>query len=147
MSKMMSMVAVLMLALVLAACGGAAPAGNTPATGDTPEAVAKAFVEATFSGNIEAAKGQVCAAMAAALSGDTAGALGAMSGAEVDFSGVTYTASDVTDTSATVTVGGVMKVTVSGATQEMNFADMGPAAAFPLTKENGAWKVCQATPS
>lgn len=143
MSKLMSMVAVLMMALVLAACGGAAPAGTTT-TGDTPEAVAKAFVEATFSGNIEAARGVVCAAMAAELTDEAASAMAAMGEAEMDFSGLTFTPSDVTDTSATVTVGGKLKVTVAGASQELDFATMGSSAAFPLVKENGAWKVCQA---
>lgn len=147
MSKWMSMIAVLMLALVLAACGGgAAPAATQPAAQtDTPESVAKTFVEATFSGNIESARTVVCAAMAAELTDEAAAAMSAMAEATMDFSGLTFTASDVTDTSATVTVGGVLKMTMGEESQDLNFADMGPNAAFPLVKENGAWKVCQTT--
>jgi len=135
MYKWMSTVAILMMATILAACGGA------PATtgGGTPEAATKTFVEASFSGNIEAARTVVCAAMAAMLTDEAAATMSAMAGVETDFSGLIFTASDVTDTSANVTVSGIMKI----AGQEMNFADMVPGAAFPLIKEGGAWKVCQ----
>jgi PBP1b-binding outer membrane lipoprotein LpoB len=146
---MMSIVAVLMLALVLAACGGGTPAvaaTQAPAvSAETPESVAKTFVEATFSGNIDSAKTVVCAAMAAELTDEAAAAMSAMAEAEMDFSGLTFTASDVTDTTATVTVSGILKMTMAGVTQDMDFSDMGPGAAFPLVKEGGARKVCQVT--
>jgi len=141
MKKSLGLVAVLMMAFVLAACGGAAPAGDS----GSPEASAKGFVEATFSGNIEAAKTFACTAALAQLTDESAAAMSAMADAEVDFSGLTYTVSDATDTTANVTVGGIMKMTLAGTTQDLDFATMGDSAKFPMVKENGVWKACPAS--
>jgi hypothetical protein len=146
MKKWMSLIAAMLLVSVLAACGGAAPASGTTA-GASPDAVAKTFIEASFTANLEAARGVVCAAMASILTDDSAAAMQEMmSEASPDFTGLTYTVSDQTDTTATVSVGGTLKMTVAGVSQDVNFADMGPAATLTMVKEGDAWKVC-AVPS
>jgi hypothetical protein len=146
MKKWMSLIAAMLLVSVLAACGGAAPAGGGTTAGAGPEAVAKTFIEASFTANLEAARSVACAALTATLTDETAASMQEMmSEANPDFSALTYTVSDQTDTSATVTVGGTLKMTVAGVTQDMNFADMGPAAILPIVKEGDAWKVCPAS--
>jgi len=132
------MIAVLMMATILAACGGA------PATtgGGTPEAGAKAFVEALYGGDAAATRASICAAAVATMTDEATAAINsAMGGAELDLSGVTYAASDVTDTTATVTLSGAMKLTIAGTTSEVPMAQSG-FGSLKMLKEGGAWKAC-----
>lgn len=150
MKKLMTIITAVLLVAVLAACGGAAPAGDTTTGGGgSPEDAAKAFMEATFAGDGEAMRAAVCAAQRAQITDEVveqmASAMGgaAAAGAEMDYSGLTYTASDVTENSANVTIGGNITVTVAGQSQSMDASQMGMPP-LPVTREDGAWKVCQA---
>ena len=150
MKKLMTIMTAILLVAVLAACGGAAPADNPSTTGGgSPEDAAKAFMEATFAGDGEAMRAAVCAAQRAQITDEVveqmASAMGgaAAAGAEMDYSGLTYTASDVTENSANVAIGGNITVTVAGQSQSMDASQMGMPP-LPVTREDGAWKVCQA---
>jgi hypothetical protein len=122
----------LILAISVAACGGGSSASNA----GKPEDAAKAMFDTLFAGKDIAS--MLCSSQQSQASTikDTFSRL-ADANATVDTSGLTYTASDVSGDTAKVTVGGKLKVTVSGTSKEVAF----PNIPLPMKNENG-WKAC-----
>jgi hypothetical protein len=138
-TRFVTVLSILAIGLLLSACGGGA-ASNTSGGGD-PAAAAKAFFDALYGGNpvdsmICSAAGSAAADMQASLEQmrDTLTA----SGATVDTSGLTFTTSNQSGDTADVTVGGNLKVTVSGVTTDTPFT----GAVMKMRNEGGSWKVC-----
>jgi hypothetical protein len=102
-----------------------------------PEDAAKAMMDAVFAGKDVAP--MLCSAMQSQSDKITASfARLADTSATVDTTGLTYTASDVNGDQAKVTVGGNLKVTVSGVSKDVAL----PGIPLPMKNEIG-WKVCQ----
>jgi hypothetical protein len=134
--------AMLVVALVLAACGGGA--ANTT-TGSMTDA-AKQFIEAVFKGDKVKGAEVICAAQKAAADAMFAAAGNLPAGAELDTSGLTYTVKSESGDTGEVTVGGKLKITAAGVSQEMDMSAMGGAlTALPMKNESG-WKVCVSVP-
>lgn len=138
MSKMLKALTLIVFALLLAACGGGGGGGST--TSGTPADAAKGFMEAFASLNADTMKTYLCSAQAS--SADALSGSFAPEGVEItiDASGLTYTVSNETADSATVTITGNLKVTTAGVAQDLPVDQVFPE--FPMSKENGAWKVC-----
>jgi hypothetical protein len=136
-----------MVAMLLAACVGAAPIGGggnttTGGGGGDPAAGARSFFEAVFTGAGDLDP-LLCTANAAAAAQiregmETLKTMLAAGDAEVDVSGLTYTTSNQTADTATVTVAGQIKFSVAGVEQTQDF----PEAPVQMRNEGGSWKVC-----
>jgi predicted small lipoprotein YifL len=136
--------------LTLAACGGTSPTaapttaptaeGGGEASGDGPAAAVQAYTEAIFSGDGETAASFLCEASTIEIPPPSV-----VEGVTVtyDFSGLTYTVSDETADSATVTVSGsyVTNTEVGGQTTPIT-VDLPADITYPVTNENGSWKIC-----
>lgn len=143
MFKFVRIAALLMLAVVVAACSGeSAPGGST---GGTPEDTAKSFMTAFADGDAAKIADLLCESQkdsAELLANTFSGSEMAELEVKIDVSGLNYTAANVTDTSATVNVSGDIKVSVMGQESTQSVTDMF-GEGIPMTKENGAWKMCQ----
>ncbi|HUN09261.1 MAG TPA: hypothetical protein PLQ56_21820 [Aggregatilineales bacterium] len=146
MKRVSWMVMLVVIALIAAACGGqAATTGdaNSSASGGSPADTVKSFITAVFTGEGDISS-FVCSSMDEAQRTAMLSAMNSMAdslkqaNATVDLSGLTFTVQDETAESATVVVGGSMKVTMAGTTQDSPMGD----ATFPVRNENG-WKLCQ----
>jgi len=127
------LITALILSISVAACGG----GAAPSNPGKPEDGAKAVMDALFSGkDITPLLCSAVQSQASSMKDSFSKLAGA--GATVDTSGLTYTASDVSGDTAKVTVGGNMKITVSGTSKDVPF----PSVPMPMKNENG-WKVCK----
>lgn len=122
--------ALVMAAVMMAACGGTGSAGNTP------EDAVKAWFEAAFAANVDGVKAQTCAG-AQGMVEEMAATFGA-EGVPVDSSGLTFTTASQEGNSAVVTISGSFKTTVQGQEMELPLDGM----TLPLVLEDGAWKVC-----
>jgi hypothetical protein len=137
------------IAVIASACGGQAPAATTVPSGDNnassaggPADVVQGYLNTVFTG-----EGDIASYFCSAISEDTRTQLvSAMSqlsdtyeqmGATVDLTGLTYTVENETADSATVAVGGVIKFTAAGNTQEAPMTGV----SYTLKNENG-WKLC-----
>jgi hypothetical protein len=131
--------AFLALAIVLAACGGGG-GGDTGAMTD----VAKQFMEAALKGEKDKAAGFVCDAYKQAAEGIVTAfsQMASVPGASVEFSGLTYTPGAVAGNVGIVTVGGKLKITVAGTTQEVDLSQAGAGMAALPMKNDGGWKIC-----
>ncbi|MBL8119184.1 MAG: hypothetical protein JNJ78_16735 [Anaerolineae bacterium] len=133
----------LVLAILLAACGGgpAAPADSPNAqTGGTPEDAARSFFTNAMQGNDVSAL--ICSSNAAGAASiqqgmDALKTSLAASGATIDTSGLTFTKTSESGDTAEVEVGGVIKLTIGETATEQPY----PAATITLKNESG-WKVC-----
>jgi hypothetical protein len=149
-TKLFALMVGVLLVAVLAACGGnAAPAatsapsgGDSQAAGD-PAAAAKSFFNAVYTG------GDIgpltCASAAAAAeafkaSAEASTAAFAASNATMSTDGLTFTTSNQNGNNADVTVAGKLALTAGGSTTEMDF----PSTALRFVNENGGWKYCGA---
>lgn len=134
-------VPVLVLALILTACGGGGATGGGISMTDA----AKQFLESVYQGNKDKALEVVCAAQKTATEAQISAAT-LPEGTSVDLSGLTYeVASESGDTGA-VKVSGMLKVTAAGVTDEVDLGASGsPFANIPMKNESG-WKVCIGTP-
>lgn len=122
--------ALVVIAVMATACGGADSAGNTP------EAAVKAWFDAAFAANIDGVKAQTCSA-AQGMVEEMAATFGA-EGSPVDGSGLTFTAATSDATTAVVSISGSAKATIEGEEVEIPL----DGAILPLVLENGSWKVC-----
>lgn len=143
--KLFLLVALIIVAMVTVACGGAggSPTAAPESAGGTPEETVEAFFTAVFTAEDPDLAGMICSAAAAQADEMVAGLSGmkdalASTGATLDISGLTYTKTAEEGDTATVEVAGTMKVSVGGVDQEQEF----PAAPVPVRREDGAWKVC-----
>ncbi|GAB4553766.1 MAG: hypothetical protein OHK0023_23150 [Anaerolineae bacterium] len=132
---------VLIVALMLTACGGGAPSGGGISMTDA----AKQFLESVYQGNKDKALEVVCAAQKTAVETQIS-AITLPEGTSVDLSGLKYeVASESGDTGA-VKVSGTLKVTAAGTTQDVDLGASGsPFANIPMKNESG-WKVCIGNP-
>lgn len=133
----MKVIIALVLALSLAACGGG---GGATGGGASMTDVAKQFIEATFKADKEALQAAACDAIKGQLDSMT-GATGMPEGVTYDFSALKYEVKEESGDTGKVGISGVMKLTVAGQTQEVDFAS-NPLAEVPMKKEGGNWKVC-----
>ncbi|MBC8170126.1 MAG: hypothetical protein H7X77_00570 [Anaerolineae bacterium] len=140
MKKFVGVISVLLLAMVLAACGG----GGSSTSG-TPADAAKGFMDAFAALDVEKMKSFLCTAQAAAADGLATGFGEAGTEAKLDASGLTYAVSNETADSATVTISGNIKAEVAGTSTDLPATSMFPDG-LVITKESGAWKVCPALP-
>lgn len=123
----------LALLLILAGCN----------SGISSDAAAKAFINALFNGNAQAARDVMCASAQPSLTDEAVAAFGAM---QVDTSALSYSVRNPTDTTANVVVSGNVQVGPSGAQQQMDFATIGGVlTTLPAVVENSAWKICPTT--
>jgi hypothetical protein len=133
------MLTFVMVALVAAACGG----GGGGSTGSAADA-AKAFLEGTFKADAAALRNVTCEAQRGQITDEAlaqmSAGLEAMGGAAgLDLSGVTYTYNEA---SKTVTLGGVIKATVSGVSMDVPVDQMFGNEGLPVIEEGGGWRVC-----
>jgi hypothetical protein len=134
----MKAIIALVLVLSLAACGGGGNGGGGGGASMTD--VAKQFIEATFKADKEAWQAAACEAIKAQADSMTGGT-GMPEGVTYDFSALKYEVKEESGDTGKVGISGVMKLTVAGQTQEMDFAS-NPLAEVPMKKEGGNWKVC-----
>lgn len=148
-SRLMTLVTVFVVAFLASACSPSAvsptaaattvPSSSADSAGD-PEAAAKAFFDALFTG--ADITPFVCTSGGADAVAAQAGykqMATAYSSLKVDTSGVVFTASDVTADKATVTVSGSISVDTQGVKTDV------PMTVFPpisVTNEGATWKVC-----
>lgn len=135
---MHKLIYLLVLMIVLAACGGSPTPEASTTTGDGPDVVARNWLTALIGGDMQAAAALTCAERRA----DLESAPSAEVPGEIDFTGVTFTVSDQTDTSATVTASGNLSITVSGQTVEQAIDATGMTPTMQLVREDNAWRVC-----
>ena len=127
--------ALVIVALVAAACGGA---GGT--TG-SPTDAAKAFLEALTRFDVDALRSNLCEARRGDITDieTNSEALAAMREVSYDFSGVTYT---YNESASTVTIGGEVIITVAGQTTPAPASSLVGSGSLPVVQEGGAWRVC-----
>jgi len=128
------LIAVLVLvAIVSAACGGGSGGGS-----GKPEDAVKNWMTALFAGDGATVRNNTCDAQKAGITDELVNQMKSAysaSGATVDISPLTYT---YDSTAKTVTVGGNIKVTISGVSTDAPV----PFPPFPVVEEGGGWKVC-----
>ena len=122
--------ALILIAILVSACGGSSGPGNTP------EGAVKAWFDAAFAADIDGVKAQTCAS-AQGMVEEMASAFGA-EGSPVDGSGLTFTTASTDATTAVVSVSGSTKTTIQGQEVEVPL----DGAILPVVLENGSWKVC-----
>lgn len=132
--------ALLLISMVAAACGGGGGSTTTSTTGNTPEAGAKAFFDAAFGGNADAAKAAICSAGQATADQMVSAFAAAAAAGTADTSGLTYAKASESGDDAVVNLGGTLKVTVAGTTTDVPYE--GSGVAVPMKREGGVWKVC-----
>lgn len=136
------------LVLILAACGGPAPASNggqgesNANSGGTPDAAARAFFEAVFSGEGDVAP-MLCSVNAAAAEQIREGMEAlkstlAAGNATVDMSGLNFETTSESGDTAQVRISGSLKVSIAGVDQETDY----PEVTIPMRNEGGSWKIC-----
>ncbi len=135
----MKAIIALVLVLSLAACGGGA-ASNTGGGGSMTDA-AKQFIEATFKADKDAWVAVACEAIKGQADQAFTGSTGMPEGVTYDFSALKYEVKEESGDTGKVGISGVMKLTVAGQTQELDFAS-NPLAEVPMKREGGNWKVC-----
>lgn len=143
------------LLLILAACGGNAPAATAvPATtdagpssetagGGTPDATVSLFFESLFEGT-GTTSDFLCSSLTAEQKTQIedgykqVSAAFASSGATIDTAGLTFTVKDETADKANVEVGGNLSIDMSGTKTDVPMSGV----VVPVTKDGDAWKVC-----
>lgn len=136
-----ALVAILAFSFILTACGNNSTNNTTSSSGGDPAAAAKAFYEALYGGSTSDA--MFCNASAATVKAamDQSKAALTASGATIDVSGLTYTVANQSGDSADVKVAGKIKMTVSGASNEVDYTPI----TVQMKNEGGTWKVCGMT--
>lgn len=107
----------------------------------TPSDVAKAWIDGLFNADGQAMRDNMCKSQRAAITDEVVNQLDASllgAGATIDTAGITYTFNDAT---SMVTIGGNLKVTVSGQSVDVPMTSF-PLAEIPVVNEDGRWFVC-----
>jgi len=140
MRKFIVLSALVVMSMLIAACGGDGGTGGGGASGDSPDAAARNWFTAYFNGDVEAVGNLTCAAQRDAMV-QGAEAIGAVE-AEYDLSGLSFSVTEQTDTTAVVTGSGSVRVTAAGQTVEQPVDQSGVPPTLNLVREDNAWKVC-----
>lgn len=139
MKRLTGVLVVLLLSVMVTACGGGG--GDGGGGGGTPADAAKGFIDGFAAQNAETMRSFLCSAQSSGADELAAGFSALGSDVKLDAAGVTYTVTNETADSATVKLGGTMKMEAAGVSTDQPVDGMFDEG-LPMTKENGAWKVC-----
>lgn len=146
-SKLILMMSLLVLMLVMTACGGGDGAGDVIAGvgSEVPQDAVEGFLEAAFSGDTTRAATFVCNAQRELMRGvyaEMTAAYAALEEVSVDLSELIYTVVSEEDVDATVSITGDVVVRIEGVEGERRINLDERFASVKLKKEDDLWRVC-----